>query len=174
MKLGFSEQIFDKHPNIKFHFIPSSGRRVVARVQTDTTEVIVASRIFAKRASWKSEKCGNRCGWRRTHWLCHSTSLTVTSWSQVGQITRTGVTASSSDSPSPQNRCTESTVRWVALSGNKMQFSPTLSLYILLRCEAARPTEVGALLHRWQSMDQNTSFPAESGTVGRNATRHCP
>jgi hypothetical protein len=35
MKLEFSREIFEKHPNLKFHENPSSGNRVVARGLTD-------------------------------------------------------------------------------------------------------------------------------------------
>jgi hypothetical protein len=35
MKLEFSEQIFEKSPNVKFHKIPPSGSRVVPCTETD-------------------------------------------------------------------------------------------------------------------------------------------
>ena len=54
MKLEFSRQIFEKHSNIKFNEIPSSGSRVVPREgtdgktnrPTDTTQLMVAFRSF--------------------------------------------------------------------------------------------------------------------------------
>jgi hypothetical protein len=47
MKFGFSTQIFEKYPNIKFHENPSSGSRVVWYGQTDMTKLMVAFRSFA-------------------------------------------------------------------------------------------------------------------------------
>jgi hypothetical protein len=54
MKLEFSQQIFQKYSNIKFHENPHSGKRVVpcgrTNGRTDMTELIVAFRKFAKSA----------------------------------------------------------------------------------------------------------------------------
>jgi hypothetical protein len=51
MEFGFSQQVFEKYSNIKFHDNPSSGSRVVpygrTDGRTDPTKVIVASRNFA-------------------------------------------------------------------------------------------------------------------------------
>ena len=51
MKFEFSQQIFEKVPNIKFHQNPSNGSRVVACGQTDgqtgMTKLIVAFNSFA-------------------------------------------------------------------------------------------------------------------------------
>ena len=47
MNLEFSQQIFEKYSNIKFHENPSSGSRVVPCGQTDMTKLIVAFRNFA-------------------------------------------------------------------------------------------------------------------------------
>ena len=49
MKLEYSRQVFEKHPNIKFHESPSSGSRVVQCGRTDRhmTELILAFRNFA-------------------------------------------------------------------------------------------------------------------------------
>jgi hypothetical protein len=51
MKIEFSQQIFEKYSNIKFHENPSSGRRDVpyGRIdrRTDMTKVIVAFRNLA-------------------------------------------------------------------------------------------------------------------------------
>jgi len=51
MKLEFSQHILEKCSIIKFHENPSSGSRVVPRVQTDgrteMTKLIVAFRNFA-------------------------------------------------------------------------------------------------------------------------------
>ena len=51
MKLGFSRQILEKSPNIKFHGNPSSGSRVVpygrTDGRTDMTALIVGFRTFA-------------------------------------------------------------------------------------------------------------------------------
>jgi hypothetical protein len=46
MKLEFSQQIFEKSPNIKFNQNPSSGSRVVPCGQTDMTKLNVAIRNF--------------------------------------------------------------------------------------------------------------------------------
>jgi hypothetical protein len=46
-KLQFSQQIFEKSSNIKFHENPSSGSRVVPCERTDMTKLIVAFRNFA-------------------------------------------------------------------------------------------------------------------------------
>jgi len=52
MKIEFLRQILEKYSNIKFHKNPSSGSRVVpcgrTDGQTDTTNLIVAFRSFAK------------------------------------------------------------------------------------------------------------------------------
>jgi hypothetical protein len=42
MKLEFSQQIFEKKLNIKFHQNPSSGSRVVSCGRMDWTKLIVA------------------------------------------------------------------------------------------------------------------------------------
>jgi hypothetical protein len=47
MKFEFSQQIFEKSLNIKFHQNPSSGSLVVTCGQTDMTMLIVAFRNFA-------------------------------------------------------------------------------------------------------------------------------
>ena len=47
MKLEFSQQIFEKYLDIKFHENPSSGSRVVPCRRTDVTKLIVAFRSFA-------------------------------------------------------------------------------------------------------------------------------
>jgi hypothetical protein len=57
MKLEFSQQIFDKYSNAKFHENPSIGSRVVpcgktdgrTDVQTDMTKLIVAFRNFGSK-----------------------------------------------------------------------------------------------------------------------------
>ena len=46
MKLEFSEQIFEKYSNVKFHENPSCGSRVLCG-QTDMTKLIVAFRKSA-------------------------------------------------------------------------------------------------------------------------------
>jgi len=48
VKLEFSQQIFEKYANIKFHENPLSGSRVVPCGQTDMTKLIISFRIFAK------------------------------------------------------------------------------------------------------------------------------
>ena len=48
MKFEFSQQIFEKVLNIKFHQNPSIGSRVVPCGQTDTTKIVVVFRNFAK------------------------------------------------------------------------------------------------------------------------------
>jgi hypothetical protein len=51
MTIEFSRQLFKNYANIKFHENPSSGSQAVhADGQTDTTKLIAAFRIFAKRA----------------------------------------------------------------------------------------------------------------------------
>jgi len=54
MKLKFSQQIFEKYSNVKFHENPSSGSRVVPRGQidgrTDMTKLIVVFSQFCERA----------------------------------------------------------------------------------------------------------------------------
>jgi hypothetical protein len=51
MKIEFSQKIFEKYTNSKFHENPSSGSRVVPCIQTDgrtdMTKMIFASRNFA-------------------------------------------------------------------------------------------------------------------------------
>ena len=56
MKLEFSRQIFEDYSDIKFHEIPSSGRRVVPCGETDVTKVIVAFHNNAK-APKNSQLC---------------------------------------------------------------------------------------------------------------------
>jgi hypothetical protein len=46
MKLEFSQRIFEKHSNIKFHENPSGVSRVVPCGRTDMTKLIVAFRDF--------------------------------------------------------------------------------------------------------------------------------
>jgi len=51
MKLNFSQRIFDKYQNIKFHKIPSIGSPAIPCGQTEgriyMTKLIVAYRCFA-------------------------------------------------------------------------------------------------------------------------------
>jgi len=47
MKFEFSQEIFEKYTNIKFHENPYIGSRVVACGRTDMTKLIVAFRNFA-------------------------------------------------------------------------------------------------------------------------------
>jgi hypothetical protein len=46
MKLEFSGQMFEKHSNIKFHEILSSGSRVIPCGWTDMSKLTVAVRDF--------------------------------------------------------------------------------------------------------------------------------
>jgi hypothetical protein len=48
MKLEFSQQIFEKYSNIKFHENPSIGSPVLPCIRTDTTKLTDAFRNFAK------------------------------------------------------------------------------------------------------------------------------
>jgi len=51
MKLGYSQQFFEKYPNVKFHKNSSGGSRVVpcgqTNGQTHMTKLIAAFRHFA-------------------------------------------------------------------------------------------------------------------------------
>jgi hypothetical protein len=56
LKPEFSQQIFEKYSNIKFHENPSSGSRVFqADVRKDVTKLIVAFRNFANAPKKKTE-----------------------------------------------------------------------------------------------------------------------
>jgi len=58
MKLEFSQQIFKKYSDIKFHKNPSSGSRAVPRRQTDIMKLIVTFHNFAN-APDKTARTGN-------------------------------------------------------------------------------------------------------------------
>jgi hypothetical protein len=59
-KLEFSQQVFEKYSNIKFHENPSIGSRAVpcerTDRQTDMTKLTVASRNFAKAPNKTKQK----------------------------------------------------------------------------------------------------------------------
>ena len=83
-KLDFQKQIFEKNLKIKFHYNPSSGRRVVPCGRTDRwidiTKLIVAFQNFAKgNASYKLKSISVNvlnlqveivCGFSRPGSLC--------------------------------------------------------------------------------------------------------
>ena len=60
MTLEFSQQIFEKSSNIKFHENPSSGSRVVQCGGTDMTTLIVVFAIFRTRLN--PSDTGAACG----------------------------------------------------------------------------------------------------------------
>jgi hypothetical protein len=92
MKLEFSQQIFEKSSNIKFHENMSSGSRVVPCRRTDgytgMMKLIVAFRSFAKKPKnyifWKVNLCLNwvqskvcELGWPFVLALSHYRTETV-------------------------------------------------------------------------------------------------
>ena len=66
MKLQFSQQIFQKYSNIKFHENPSSGSRVAPSGRTNMTKFIVAFRHFVYAPKHKKTKSPTRLTAGRT------------------------------------------------------------------------------------------------------------
>ena len=62
MKFEFSQQMFEKRSNIKFHQNLSNGSRVVPCEQTDM-KLTVAFRIFANASK-------NMCGFQSSEYDC--------------------------------------------------------------------------------------------------------
>jgi hypothetical protein len=67
MKPEFSRQLFEKYPNIKFHEIPFSGRRVIPCGRTDSHDeantVAVAPSCWNQKSSESSNS--SNLGWRK-------------------------------------------------------------------------------------------------------------
>jgi hypothetical protein len=85
MKIEYSEQVFEKYSNIKFHEYPSSGSRVVSvrtDRRTDMTKLIVTSRNFAKAPeNWWINAMEQCRSWKvASHQLVKSSLLILEFW----------------------------------------------------------------------------------------------